>query len=66
MNFTKGQRVIYIKSGQSPTYNTEWPATYVRETATKRHTIRVDGQKNLKTVSIFSLCLPANQEGQSK
>lgn len=50
--------MLYIKSGVAPFFNTEWPAVYIRETAKGRHTIRVVGQRRLKTVKWFSLVRP--------
>lgn len=55
MTFQPGQRVVYMKSGQAPCFNTDWPATYIRETPRGRHTIRVDGQRRTKSVKAFAL-----------
>lgn len=51
----KGDTVAYIKPGQAPYWDTKWPAVYIRRTAKGRHTIRVIGQRRLKTVKTFSL-----------
>jgi len=60
VTFEPGQRVIYMRAGQQPCWNTDWPATYLRETAKGRHTIRVDGQRRLRSVKTMSIRRAAN------
>lgn len=56
--FTPGMSVVYIKAGQTPQWNTEWPATYLRETPRGRHSIRLEGSTRVISVKAISLCLP--------
>lgn len=58
LSFTPGMSVIYIKAGQSPQWNTERPATYLRETPRGRHSIRLEGSTRVVSVRVISLCLP--------
>jgi len=48
-------RVIFTKRGESSYYDTDWPATYVKVSASGRHAIRLDGQKRMRFVKDCNL-----------
>jgi hypothetical protein len=50
-----GQRVVFVKRGESRHYDTEWRATYLYGTPSGRCAIRVDGWKRIRIVRRDSL-----------